>query len=353
MKKYFYLLPAALLVLSLSCKQSSSDDAEVSVALSGLSLSPGTLTPAFSASVTSYTASVANAVPSVTVTPKVDDSKLSISVDGAAVASGTASPAIALKAGETKSIPVVVSNGSSSATYTVAVARAPAVVLSGLSLSAGTLSPAFSAGVTSYTALVPYSSPSTTVTASTANSAYAVSVDGTALTLAASGDEFSGTSASIGLAVGSNDVSVIASYGGDSTTYAIAVTRDGIPNILVTGPAVYGGAVTTLGSGALIDFNNVAKGTPRDITITIASTGAGSLRLTGTSPNYVVVSGSTVYSIPTQPSESTIPSGQNQTFVIRFTSQASWVDETATVTVLNDDLEDGTFTLSLTGYAMC
>ncbi len=96
MKKYYYLLPAALLVVSLSCKQSSSDDAEVSVALSGLSLSQGTLTPAFSSDVTSYTASVANAVPSVTVTPKVDDSKLTISVDEASVASGTASAAIVL-----------------------------------------------------------------------------------------------------------------------------------------------------------------------------------------------------------------------------------------------------------------
>jgi len=134
MKKYLFLLSAALFLLVLSCKQSSSDDVEVSVALSGLSLSQGTLTPAFSAGVTSYTATVENTVPSVTVTPKVDDSKLSISVDGAAVASGTASPAIALTAGETKSIPVVVSRGTSSATYTVAVARkgVPAIQVSGL-----------------------------------------------------------------------------------------------------------------------------------------------------------------------------------------------------------------------------
>ena len=83
------VLAGISLVLLLSfCKSAGSTDAageDPDVLLTDLSLSSGTLSPAFSAGVTSYTASVANSVSSVVVTAKVADSDLMVTVDGTKV----------------------------------------------------------------------------------------------------------------------------------------------------------------------------------------------------------------------------------------------------------------------------
>ena len=131
----FFFAVAGIFSLLVSCSSDSSDDTKVQaeVQLSGLTLSSGTLTPAFSSSVVSYTASVANSVVSVTVTPAVADSSLSVSIDGAAIIPGAGLASVALTAGAAKTVSVVVSRGSTSKTYTVAVTRtgAPAIQVSG------------------------------------------------------------------------------------------------------------------------------------------------------------------------------------------------------------------------------
>ena len=361
MKKTCILFSFVCLTINLffvSCSSSTGSETEnaATVALSGLSLSSVTISPAFSTATTAYTASVANAVSSVTVTLTVADSGLSVTVQGTALTltgSGAsysgASGAVTLNVGD-NAITIVVSRGTESKTYTVTVTRA--IGLSGLSLSSVTLSPTFAEGTTAYTASVANSVSSTAVTATVAESSYAITVKGTALTLAASGSGYAGSSGTIALGVGSNEIPVIVSSGSLAKTYTVNVTRAGVPNIQVTGPTSYGGVNTTLTSGTGISFGNVTL-TPREISITLLSTGTGVLTLTGTSPNYITVSGSSCYTIPTQPTSSTIPPGENRTFVIRFTTNQSWITETATVTVLSDDEEDGTFTLSLTGVAQC
>ncbi|QGY31664.1 autotransporter domain-containing protein (plasmid) [Pantoea cypripedii] len=96
--------------------------------LSALSLSAGTLSPAFSAATTSYTASVANSVASITVTPTPTDTNATVTVNGSAVTSGSASAAISLTAGATTSIPVIVTaqDGTTTDSYSVNVSRAEA-----------------------------------------------------------------------------------------------------------------------------------------------------------------------------------------------------------------------------------
>ncbi|MEH0077093.1 cadherin-like beta sandwich domain-containing protein, partial [Pannonibacter sp. Pt2] len=59
--------------------------------LANLVLSQGTLTPAFASGTTIYTASVGNAVTSLTVTPTVTDANATVTVNGNTVASGNAS----------------------------------------------------------------------------------------------------------------------------------------------------------------------------------------------------------------------------------------------------------------------
>jgi hypothetical protein len=113
---------------------------------------------------------------------------------------------------------VVTAEDGTPRNYTIALTREPAplsndAALSSLGVSAGTLSPAFNAGTTSYAATVPYSVESITITA-TANDAKA----------AVSG---AGVKA---LNVGVNNFTVaVTAEDGTPRNYTIAVTREQIP----------------------------------------------------------------------------------------------------------------------------
>jgi hypothetical protein len=92
--------------------------------LANLTISSGTLTPVFAAGTTSYTASVDNAVASITVTPTTTDVNATVTVNGVAVTSGNASGAIALVVGaNTITTIVTAQNGVTTATYTIIVTR--------------------------------------------------------------------------------------------------------------------------------------------------------------------------------------------------------------------------------------
>lgn len=96
--------------------------------LLSLVLSAGTLTPAFTAETTSYTASVTNGTTSITVTPTARSTSATITVhvnDGTAatVASGSASAGLALNAGSNVIGVRVTAEDGSMSTYTVTVTR--------------------------------------------------------------------------------------------------------------------------------------------------------------------------------------------------------------------------------------
>ncbi|WP_423910530.1 putative Ig domain-containing protein [Candidatus Spongiihabitans sp.] len=98
--------------------------AAADASLSALTLSAGALTPAFASDAISYTASVGNAVTSITVTPTLNDANASVTVNGAAVASGETSEAISLAVGGTEiKVVVTAADATTVRTYTVAVAR--------------------------------------------------------------------------------------------------------------------------------------------------------------------------------------------------------------------------------------
>ena len=186
--------------------------------LSALSISQGTLTPAFDKNTTSYTAEVEASVESITVTPVCEDAKASVKVNGKVTASGQASESIELKEGENQ-IPVVVTaeNGTEK-TYTITVTRAKALStnaeLEQLTISAGTLSPAFSADTKNYTAVVENAADSLAVNAKAADGA-TVTVNGKA------------SSEEVALKVGYNTIKiqVTAEDGKTTDTYSIKVTR--------------------------------------------------------------------------------------------------------------------------------
>ncbi|SIT93566.1 gliding motility-associated C-terminal domain-containing protein [Pontibacter indicus] len=94
--------------------------------LSNLTLSGTTLSPAFNANTLSYTASVANAVTSVTVTPTKSDANATVSVNGAVLNGGATSRTINLNVGANTITTVVTAQNGSTKTYTVAITRAAA-----------------------------------------------------------------------------------------------------------------------------------------------------------------------------------------------------------------------------------
>lgn len=96
--------------------------------LSALTLSSGTLDPAFAANQLAYTSTQAFPVSSLQVTPTAQAAGATLTVNGTAVTSGQASPAITLADGAPTLISVVVTaaNGTTTQTYTITVSRQPA-----------------------------------------------------------------------------------------------------------------------------------------------------------------------------------------------------------------------------------
>jgi len=111
------------ITLTVSVNSSISSNAN----LSNLGLSTGILTPVFSSSTTSYTASVANSVAAIAITPTTADANATITVNGTTVISGNASAPISLNEG-TNTITTVVTaqDRTTTKTYTVVVTRAAA-----------------------------------------------------------------------------------------------------------------------------------------------------------------------------------------------------------------------------------
>lgn len=188
--------------------------------LSALTLSKGTLTPAFDKDTTSYTATVDETVDSITVTPVTEDSLASIQVNGKTVASGKASEAIALQEGENIITVVVTAQNGEQKTYTIKVTRNKAELgsnadLAGLTLSKGTLSPKFSAEKEQYKAVVENAVSSILVTPKAADENSTVTVNGKP------------ASEKVDLQVGYNTikVKVVSADGKATKTYTIQVIR--------------------------------------------------------------------------------------------------------------------------------
>ncbi|WP_282936883.1 cadherin-like beta sandwich domain-containing protein [Paenibacillus sp. RC67] len=191
--------------------------------LSSLTLSSGTISPAFASSTTEYTSSVASAVSSLSVTASVYDKNAKMTVNGNPVASGQASGTINLQAGSNPITIVVTAQNGTTKSYSVTVNRAQAASsnadLSSLTLSSGTISPAFASGTTEYTSSVASAVSSLNVTASVYDKNAKMTVNGNPV---ASG-QASGT---IDLQAGSNPITiVVTAQNGTTKSYSVTVNR--------------------------------------------------------------------------------------------------------------------------------
>ncbi|MFS0725682.1 cadherin-like beta sandwich domain-containing protein [Paenibacillus sp. 1P07SE] len=200
--------------------------------LSGLTLSEGSLDPAFAAGTEAYTASVANSVTAIEVTPTTAVGTSSVTVNGEPVTSGSASDPIALNVGTNTISVEVTAQDSTTKTYTVIVTRAASsnADLSGLMLSSGNLDPAFAPGTEGYSVSVANSVTAIEVTPTVEAVTSSVTVNGNAVTSGSASDP-------IALDVGAANTITVEVTAEDSTTktYTITVTRAASSNANLSG----------------------------------------------------------------------------------------------------------------------
>jgi gliding motility-associated-like protein len=99
-------------------------DAKITADLSGIALSTGDLSPAFSSSITDYTASMAYTIDSITISPLISDFLASMTLNGKLIASDISSVKLPLLVGSNVfTIIVTGRDGQTSKTYTVSVNR--------------------------------------------------------------------------------------------------------------------------------------------------------------------------------------------------------------------------------------
>ena len=205
--------------------------------LTGIGLSTGTLSPAFDPAAQSqaYSVDLPSSVGSVTITPAPDNPDSTVMIGSVAGPARTLTPS----PGETIVMPIVVTgqDGTTTRQYSVSVHREP--MLSGISATAGTLSPAYnlSAPQQNYTLTLP-AAQQTAVTltaqeATGANQGYD--------SITAGGQP--GNSAQVTLPIGAQQTVDIAVTAGSSTfTYHVTVLRRSI----LSGFGYYPTAGTTL-----------------------------------------------------------------------------------------------------------
>ncbi|MES2265635.1 MAG: cadherin-like beta sandwich domain-containing protein [Bacteroidota bacterium] len=204
--------------------------------LSAFSISAGTLTPGFSSSTTSYTASVTGGTTTITVTPTKNQANATIKVNNVTVASGSASAPITLNIGDNIITTVVTAqDGSTTKTYILTVTRTKlSQTITFNTLPAKNYGDAdFVPGATASSSLtVSYSSDNTSVATITGGGLVHIVAPGTAnITAIQSGDGNynAATSAVQTLTVGKATVTVTANaqtkiYGANDPVFTYTAT---------------------------------------------------------------------------------------------------------------------------------
>ena len=200
-----------------------------SVDLTSLRISDGTLTPSFVQSTTVYTVAVPNSVHTLVVTSTTSSPNATIDVNGTGAISGTGFGPIALLVGPNPiTVTVTAANGGTTRTYVVIVTRAPSSNADLGNLSAATggganipLNPApFNGATVSYSRTVAHEVMSGTVTATAADTAATIVVNGSAVASGSPAGPFV-------LNVGANvfTVTVTAQDGTTVKSYTVTIVR--------------------------------------------------------------------------------------------------------------------------------
>jgi len=297
--------------------------------LTGLTISPGLLSPAFSPSVVNYAATVPFATTSLTIAPVYTAAGATAAIAGIPVASGTQSAPVALGVGANL-IAVVVTGSDSSTSYNLTVTREADPALSNLQLSQGSLTPEFLPESTSYTALVSSSVTALTLTPTLRDPGASVTVNGIAV---ASGAE----STSIPLSRGPNEITVVttSSDGLATLTYTVVVTQDSAEI------EIRSGAVSLVSGSSIYSMGGTSPGRIRTRELTIHN--AGGEPLTGLS---VVFSGDLQFSGSLPNGVTELAGGASTVLTINF-APVDFSTRTGAVAVSSSDDDESPFVVAL------
>jgi hypothetical protein len=304
--------------------------------LSAMTISSGTLTPTFGSGTISYTATVSNAISSITVTPTRNEANASIQaqVNGggySSVTSGSSSGSLALNVGSnTIDVLVTAQDGTTTKTYTTTVTRTAAATVSTLDnlvLSDGTLSSTFNSGTTSYTASVPYTTSSITVTPTKTNSfaSIQVQVNAGGYSALTSGSP----SSSLSLNVGSNTIDVkVTAEDGSFTTYTTTVTRAAVAtDATLSALTTTAGALTPTFDAGTTSYTASVDNTTASVTVTPTKTNAfATIQVRVNSGSYsTITSGNASSALALNEGDNTIE--------VKVTAQDGTTIQTYTITV--------------------
>lgn len=222
-----------------------------SALLNTLTFSPSVArTRADSADFVNFTSSVAYSVLTTTVTPVALDPTSTITVNGITVASGNTSNPIALAVGANTITTVVTTVDSQTKTYKMVITRPGDPRLLKLSFSPSvSLTRVTGPSYSNYTATVPYTVSSVTLTSIAVDLTSSITINNTSVP--------SGSASSpIALKVGVNNiVTKVTAPDGSSNTYSVTITRQHSPllNTLTFDPSI---ARTRADSAGFVNFTS-------------------------------------------------------------------------------------------------
>ena len=348
-----YLIAALLISIGLSaygCSDSATTSPEVELA--SLTVDSGTIQPAFAGTTTQYSVDLANNVTRVTITALPAVAGDTVSIDGQITTnrSVTVGPA----GGPPTVVSIVVSESTSkSRTYTVVLNKATLAGnnnLSVLTVSPGSLTPAFSAGRTSYSVSVGGRVDSLTVTAAPEDTAARMTINGQAT-----------RSRSISLPGGPSSTEVqvlVTAPNGTEKPYFITVNRAALSsdNNLEALAVSPGTLEPAFAQGTLAYTVEVATGIT-SVAVSATKSDANAV-ISGSLPNQ----GQAVIQLDGPGTSKTVsiivtaPGGQSKTYVITVTRLAPSTDSnlsnlTVSAGSLNPSFAAGTrnYTVDVTG----
>jgi len=219
--------------------------------------------------------------------------------------------------------------------------------LSSLTVSIGTLTPAFNPGTNSYSLAVSNIVSSITLTSVVADATATISnrINGGPFTALASGV----ASGPVALNVGDTviEVKVTAQDPSSTKSYFMTVNRAAIlpsPEIAVEQPLN-----TNIADGDGQSFGNVNVGANTSLTFTIKNTGGADLTGLG-----IVVDGTDapMFTVTTNPTAPVSGPNGSTTFTVRFAPNSAGT-KTAALHIANNDTDESPFDLTLTGMGVC
>ncbi len=310
--------------------------------LAAINLSSGTLSPTFGAGSFSYAVSLPNIVSSLNITPTVTDANATVVINGAPVASGIAAP-VALAVGLNMiNVTVTAQNGVTTQTYTITATRAPSsdASLANISLSNGSLSPAFDPGTNSYIANVTNDISAITVTPFVTEATAAVSINGVIVNSGSA-------SGPVPLVVGSNsiNISVIAGDGITTETYTVSINRAPSSNASLANVNLSNGTLSPVFDPATFNYIDTVGNAVDSLTVTpILADPTASLTINGIaeatgSATFALTVGTNVVTISVTAQDGT--TNKTYTFIITRlpSSDAGLVSFSSSVGAFNPPFE--------------